>query len=265
MDEGRRGVCKRTGYETDGGDGGEERREGRGERDPIVARSDALLLLDRKVARPEVDEEEEAADDGCGHGEEGVVSMSTCCTTGRSPAGSGGRAGPSEREEQSGRTQRLEEVVPAACTRVSSQSSTRRERARGTHLRKSRCGCAAWTRHHALTAKLNAERTTTRYRALWRALYPTATQMHATRPETLTKPLAMPLWPLKTKPRKRKTRRTRPKSCRYFLRSWSETPMGVRLVTIDDFFCESESERVMRRPPMTDRLRRKKVRSKMRP
>lgn len=133
-----------------------------------------------------------------------------------------------------------------------------------THLRKSLCGCAECTVHHALTVKLNMVKTTTRKSALCLALYPTATKRHATSPETLTSPCAMPLWPLKTKPRKRKTRRTRPKSWKYFLRSVSLTPM-LGMPTRELFFWLSESESAMRRPPMTERLRRKKVRSKMRP
>lgn len=120
---------------------------------------DALLLLHRKVARAQVDQEEETADDGCA-----VVNRVSNFAFLR------------VRKKKKRLAEGLEKVVSVkAATETESDSSDShrgidRKRRGGTHLRKSRCGCEACTRHQALTVMLNMVKTTTRKSALWRAL-----------------------------------------------------------------------------------------------
>ena len=68
--------------------------------------------------------------------------------------------------------------------------------------------------------------------------------------------------PLKTKPTNRKMRSTWPASWKYILRSFSSICGRPAKALV---FRTHESESTMRRPPMTERLRRKKLRSKMSP
>ena len=62
----------------------------------------------------------------------------------------------------------------------------------------------------------------------------------------------------------RKIKRILPASWKYFFRSVSDMMLGSP-AKIGDFRFDSESERTIKRPPMTDKLRRKKFRSKIRP
>lgn len=94
-----------------------------------MARSDALLLLDRKVARAQVDEEEQTADDGCGgHRGHQHLAQSRDLTSSERNGDGGCGAGAWARERERGeRTQRLKEVVPggrAAVTIVSTEETT---------------------------------------------------------------------------------------------------------------------------------------------
>lgn len=79
-----------------------------------------------------------------------------------------------------------------------------------THLRKSLVGCAEWTLHQLFTATLNVLSVMTRNAADHLALKPTATIMHAMKPNKDRNARPMLHLPWKIKPRKRKMRRTRP-------------------------------------------------------
>jgi len=112
------------------------------------------------------------------------------------------------------------------------------------------------------TNKLKMLRITTNITALHLALNPTTTITHATNPNRLTTTLPKPHSPANTNPTKRKINSTLPASWKYILRSFSSiwgNPAGANFVRTQ------LSLRTMRRPPMTLRLRRKKLRSKMRP
>lgn len=113
-----------------------------------------------------------------------------------------------------------------------------------------------------LTSTLKTLSRTTRMTALSLALNPTTTITHATNPIKLTRTLQMLQSPAKTKPMKRKMSKTRPPSWMYIFLSFSSI-VGSPANTL--LFFTKLSPRTMRRPPMTDRLRRKKFRSKMRP
>lgn len=113
-----------------------------------------------------------------------------------------------------------------------------------------------------LTKRLKMLRITTSMVALNFALKPTTTMTHATKPSAATSTRQKLQVPLKTNPTNKKIRRTLPASWKYILRSFSSisgSPANAFVLRTH------ESERTMRRPPMTDRLRRKKFRSKMRP
>ena len=79
-----------------------------------------------------------------------------------------------------------------------------------THLRKSLVGCAEWTLHQLFTATLKTLRVMTRNAADHLALKPTATIMHAMKPnnDKNARPILHSPW--RIKPRKRNIRRTRP-------------------------------------------------------
>ncbi len=114
------------------------------------------------------------------------------------------------------------------------------------------------------------------------ALKPTATMMHATRPTTETNTREMLHCPRRMKPTNRKMSRMRPASKKlgkcghvpgdtdvitwgsthYFLRSFSDSVGRPAKIFLRVY---RESVKTMRRPPMTLRLRRKKLRSKMSP
>jgi hypothetical protein len=79
-----------------------------------------------------------------------------------------------------------------------------------THLRKSLAGCAEWTLHQLFTATLNTLRVRTRNDADHLALKPTATIIHAIKPNRDRNARPIFHFPWKIKPRKRKMRRTRP-------------------------------------------------------
>ena len=111
------------------------------------------------------------------------------------------------------------------------------------------------------TNKLKTLSNTTNITALNFALNPTTTMTQATKPNMLTKTLQKLQLPVNTKPMKRNTKRTLPPSCTYIFLSFSSicgNPAKTRLRT-------QLSDKTIRRPPMTERLRRKKFRSKIRP
>ena len=113
-----------------------------------------------------------------------------------------------------------------------------------------------------LTSTLNTLSRTTRRIALHLALKPTITIMQAPRPNKLTMIRHKLHWPEKTNPIKRKINSTRPANWTYILRSFSSNwgkPAGT------NFLRTHESDRTISRPPTTLKLRRKKLRSKMRP
>jgi hypothetical protein len=113
-----------------------------------------------------------------------------------------------------------------------------------------------------LTKRLKTLRITTSMVALNFALKPTTTITHATKPSAATSTRQKLQVPLKTNPTNKKIKRTLPASWKYILRSFSSisgNPANAFVLRTH------ESERTIRRPPMTDRLRRKKLRSKMRP
>ena len=121
------------------------------------------------------------------------------------------------------------------------------------------CGCSV---QKLFTKILKMLRMTTNMMALNLALKPTTTMTQATKPSKLTQILQKLQSPRKTKPTKRKMSRTRPASWKYILRSFSSNcgrPAGA------NFLRTQESDRTIKRPPMTDKLRRKKLRSKTRP
>ena len=77
-------------------------------------------------------------------------------------------------------------------------------------MRKSLAGCAEWTLHQLFTATLNTLRVMTRNDADHLALKPTATMIHAIRPNKERNARPILHFPWTIKPRKRKMRRTRP-------------------------------------------------------
>lgn len=77
-------------------------------------------------------------------------------------------------------------------------------------MRKSLVGCAAVTLHQLFTATLKILSVMTRKAADHLALKPTATIMHAMKPNIDRNARPMLHLPWKMKPRKRKMRRTRP-------------------------------------------------------
>lgn len=113
-----------------------------------------------------------------------------------------------------------------------------------------------------LIKRLKMLRITTNKTALSFALNPTTTMTQATNPSILTITLVILHSPENTNPINKKIRRTLPASWKYILRSFSSSwgrPANANRLRFH------ESERTMRRPPMTERLRRKKFRSKIRP
>lgn len=112
------------------------------------------------------------------------------------------------------------------------------------------------------TPMLKMLRMTTRSVALNLALKPTTTMTQATRPTRETTILHTDHWPLKTNPMKRKIRSTRPASWKYILRSFSSSWGRPAKALV---FRTQESDRTIRRPPQTERFRRKKLRSKIKP
>lgn len=103
---------------------------------------------------------------------------------------------------------------------------------------------------------------TTSKTALHLALNPTTTITQATNPTKLTKILLTLHSPENTNPMNRKISKTLPASWKYILRSFSSicgSPAKAKRLR-----CH-ESERTMSRPPMTERLRRKKFKSKINP
>jgi hypothetical protein len=79
-----------------------------------------------------------------------------------------------------------------------------------THFRKSLVGCAEWTLHQLFTATLKTLRVMTRNAADHLALKPTATIMHAMKPNSDRNARPMLHSPWRIKPRNRNMRRTRP-------------------------------------------------------
>ena len=77
-------------------------------------------------------------------------------------------------------------------------------------MRKSRCGCAECTDQKLFTATLKILRTNTRKAADHFALNPTATIVHAARPNIETKKRPILHFPWIMKPRKRNMSNTRP-------------------------------------------------------
>jgi hypothetical protein len=113
-----------------------------------------------------------------------------------------------------------------------------------------------------LTRTLKTLRTTTSNMPLSLALNPTTTMIHATRPSRLTAALQKDQEPEKTNPTNKKISRTLPPSWKYIFRSFSSrvgSPAGAKR------FRTQLSDRTIIRPPKTERLRRKKFRSKIRP
>lgn len=143
-------------------------------------------------------------------------------------------------------------------------------------LRKSRWGCAECTLHQLLMRTLKIESMVTRNDADHFALKPIATMTQAMRPKTETITRETDQVPWKMKPMKRKMRRMRPASWKlrelegalkistHYLRR-SVSLIEGRPAKMALFLCWSESERTMRRPPTTERLRRKNDFSKRRP
>lgn len=129
-------------------------------------------------------------------------------------------------------------------------------------LRERYAGMCELTVQKLLTTRLKKLRIMTSMIALSFALKPTTTMTHATKPRSATKTRSSDQVPLKMKPMKRKMSRTRPASWKYILRSFSSISGSPAKAFV--FFIQ-ESDSTIRRPPMTDRLRRKKFRSKMRP
>jgi hypothetical protein len=113
-----------------------------------------------------------------------------------------------------------------------------------------------------LTRILKMLSTTTNITALAFALNPTTTMTHATKPSRLTSILQKDHFPEKTNPTNKKMSRTLPPSWKYIFLSLSSivgSPAGANR------FRTQLSESTIIRPPNTDKLRRKKFRSKIRP
>ena len=112
------------------------------------------------------------------------------------------------------------------------------------------------------TNKLKMLKMTTNMMALNLALKPTTTITQATKPKSATITLQMLHVPLKTNPMKRKIKRTRPASWKYIFRSFSSIDGRPAKALV---LFTHESERTINRPPVTDKLRRKKFKSKISP
>ena len=124
------------------------------------------------------------------------------------------------------------------------------------------CSRQSLTVQKLFTKRLNTLNITTNKIALHFALNPTTTITHATSPNRLTATLVNPHSPLHMNPTNKRINNIRPASWMYFFLSFSAgsgRPAGA------NFFLTQLSLRTMRRPPITLRLRRKKLRSKMRP
>lgn len=122
----------------------------------------------------------------------------------------------------------------------------------------------AWrlTVQKLFTIRLKILSITTNITALILALKPTTTITQATKPRILTSILPKFHSPAKTNPTKRKINNTLPASWKYIFRSLSSicgSPAGA------NFWRTHESESTIINPPITDRLRRKKLRSNIRP
>jgi hypothetical protein len=113
-----------------------------------------------------------------------------------------------------------------------------------------------------LTRRLKMLRITTRRVALNLALKPTTTMRQAMAPRIETRTLQIDQEPAKTKPTKRKMRRTRPANWKYIFRSFSSIEGSPAKALV---FRTHESDKTMSRPPITERFRRKKLRSKIKP
>lgn len=124
------------------------------------------------------------------------------------------------------------------------------------------CNRLGLTVQKLLTNKLKTLKMTTSIVALNFALKPTTTITHATKPKMATMTLQTLHDPLKMKPMKRKISKTRPASWKYILRSFSSI-CGRPAKAL--FFRTHESDKTIRSPPMTERFRRKKFKSKMSP
>jgi hypothetical protein len=112
------------------------------------------------------------------------------------------------------------------------------------------------------TRILKMLKSTTNMTALHLALNPTTTITQETNPRRLTNTRQKLHSPANTNPIKRKIRRTLPANWKYIFLSFSSIcgkPAGA------NFFLTQLSESTMRRPPITDKLRRKKLRSKIKP
>src|SRR5436190_19816631 len=123
----------------------------------------------------------------------------------------------------------------------------------------------SWVTHTVqklLTNTLNTLNTTTRMIALHFALNPTTTITQATNPKRMTRTLQIDHSPDRTNPINKKINSTLPANWMYIFLSFSSIcgrPAGAHLLRTH------ESERTMSSPPMTLRLRRKNVGSKIRP
>lgn len=147
----------------------------------------------------------------------------------------------------------VELVIHVSCGRLGEETSL----AESTKKKKRKL-----TVQKLLTNRLKMLRITTRSVALNLALNPTTTMTQAPAPRRDTRTRQMDHWPVKTNPIKRKMSRTRPASWKYILRSFSSSVGSPAKALV---LRTHESERTMRRPPMTDRFRRKKLRSKIKP
>ena len=150
-----------------------------------------------------------------------------------------------------------------------------------THFKKSLCGCAECTLQKLFANTLKMLNVSTKNAADHLALKPSTTIMQAARPTMVMRKRPMDHEPWITKPTKRKMRRTRPARRKliyilgyysiaknnliatyYFLRSESlidGKPANLFLLLI------IESLKTMNNPPTTLKLRKKNVRSKIKP
>lgn len=113
-----------------------------------------------------------------------------------------------------------------------------------------------------LTSRLKMLRMTTSIMAENFALKPTTTMTQATKPKKATMTLQRLQVPLRMNPAKRKMSKTLPASWKYILRSFSSIDGRPAKALV---FRTQESDRTINKPPMTDKLRRKKLRSKISP
>jgi hypothetical protein len=150
------------------------------------------------------------------------------------------------------------------------------------YFKKSRWGCFDGILQKLLAKALKMLRTMTKKAADHLALKPTATIEQAARPKMETNSLAILHSPWMMKPMNRKIRRTRPARRKLegrkvsfrngYIETTERTHYFLRSVSLIEgrpannfFLVIIDSLNTMKRPPMTERLRRKKVRSKMRP